>query len=396
MQTNFLTIDSFLLSYQEFWRQDPFYLCQKDSVSWQNTSPELVHWLDDLSHQDVIDLKEHSDRLVTCLSRFFPGLNEMVTLASLPRVNLTGLTLSRNTSLGVPGRKLEQILAMGESALSDHYGSEWLEWCSGKGFLGRILAQQSEQKVTSFEWQRSLCDSGQEIADAQHLNMTFVQGDAFSSSSQRVFNSNQHAVALHACGDLHVKLLQNCVAHQLPAVTISPCCYHLIQDESYQALSLLAQRSQLALSKADLRIPLQETVTGGERVKRHRQLEMIYRLGFSALLKGELAVGEYVPVPSIKKSQLDDGFQAFCEWAAAKKSLELPNVEFEQYRQIGEMMFWKMEKFSLIQQVFRRPLELWLALDKAMYLQEQGYHVTLSEFCEKKVTPRNILIHAHK
>ena len=342
MQTNFLTIDSFLLSYQEFWRQDPFYLCQKDSVSWQNTSPELVHWLDDLSHQDVIDLKEHSDRLVTCLSRFFPGLNEMVTLASLPRVNLTGLTLSRNTSLGVPGRKLEQILAMGESALSDHYGSEWLEWCSGKGFLGRILAQQSEQKVTSFEWQRSLCDSGQEIADAQHLNMTFVQGDAFSSSSQRVFNSNQHAVALHACGDLHVKLLQNCVAHQLPAVTISPCCYHLIQDESYQALSLLAQRSQLALSKADLRIPLQETVTGGERVKRHRQLEMIYRLGFSALLKGELAVGEYVPVPSIKKSQLDDGFQAFCEWAAAKKSLELPNVEFEQYRQNSGLLLPKL------------------------------------------------------
>ncbi|MBW3694625.1 methyltransferase [Vibrio sp. T187] len=396
MQTNFLAIDSFLLSYQEFWRQDPFFLCQEESVSWQNTSPPLMQWLDELSHQDITDLKAQSDRLVTCLSRFFPELNEMTTMITLPRENLSGLTLSRNTSVGVPGRKLEQILAMGESALSDHYGNEWLEWCSGKGFLGRILAQQSEQKVTSFEWQQSLCESGQEVADAQRLNMQFVQGDAFSPSSELVFNSNQHAVALHACGDLHVKLLQNSVAHQLPAVTISPCCYHLIQDESYQALSLLAQQSQLVLSKADLRVPLQETVTGGERVKRHRQLEMTFRLGFSALLKAELGFEEYMPVPSIKKSLLDDGFQAFCEWAAAQKSLELPKVEFEQYQQLGEVMFWKMEKFSLIQQVFRRPLEIWLALDKAMYLQEQGYQVSISEFCEKRVTPRNILIHAHK
>lgn len=396
MQTNFLAIDSFLLSYQEFWRQDPFFLCQEESVSWQNTSPQLMQWLDELSHQDIADLKAQSDRLVRCLSRFFPELNEMTTMITLPRENLSGLTLSRNTSVGVPGRKLEQILAMGESALSDHYGNEWLEWCSGKGFLGRILAQQSEQKVTSFEWQQSLCESGQEIADAQRLNMQFVQGDAFSPSSELVFNSNQHAVALHACGDLHVKLLQNSVAHQLPAVTISPCCYHLIQDESYQALSLLAQQSQLVLSKADLRVPLQETVTGGERVKRHRQLEMTFRLGFSALLKAELGFEEYMPVPSIKKSLLDDGFQEFCEWAAAQKSLELPSVEFEQYQQLGEVMFWKMEKFSLIQQVFRRPLEIWLALDKTMYLQEQGYQVSISEFCEKKVTPRNILIHAHK
>ncbi|GAM61607.1 hypothetical protein JCM19232_5908 [Vibrio ishigakensis] len=35
-----------------------------------------------------------------------------------------------------------------------------------------------------------------------------------------------------------------------------------------------------------------------------------------------------------------------------------------------------------------------MVLDKALFLQEQGYQVELSQFCDKKITPRNILIQA--
>lgn len=51
---------------------------------------------------------------------------------------------------------------------------------------------------------------------------------------------------------------------------------------------------------------------------------------------------------------------------------------------------------SLIQLVFQRPLEIWLALDKALYLEERGYRARLLEFCAKSVTPRNILLCAYK
>jgi hypothetical protein len=39
-------------------------------------------------------------------------------------------------------------------------------------------------------------------------------------------------------------------------------------------------------------------------------------------------------------------------------------------------------------------IELWLVLDRVLYLEQFGYRVTLSEFCEKQITPRNILIQA--
>lgn len=397
MHSRFKILDSFLLEHQVYWRSEPFHLCQTQQQPWQDVNSPLVDWLNSLTTENIQTLKEQPDLLITELGRFLPQLAQAHQSTQFTNTALKGLQLPRGTEDGIPGRKLQQIVSMGEASLEHHHGEEWLEWCSGKGFLGRILSQQSSQKVTSFEWQQSLCESGQKIADAQRLEMTFVQGDAFSESADKVFNPNQHAVALHACGDLHVELVKKSVSHGLPAVTISPCCYHLIRDESYQAMSSVAKTSALTLSKSDLRIPLQETVTGGERVKRHRQLEMSYRLGFSQLLKAEMGIDQYIPVPSIKKSELAEGFESFCRWACEVKELSLgSNIDFDSYLVQGEALFWEMEKLSLVQQVFRRPLEIWLALDRAIYLKEKGYEATIEEFCERSVTPRNLLIHGVK
>jgi hypothetical protein len=161
-------------------------------------------------------------------------------------------------------------------------------------------------------------------------------------------------------------------------------------------MSKVACSSTLKLSKHELRIPLQETVTGGERVKRHRFLEMSYRLGFDLLTRELKLSDEYLPIPSIKKSQLALGFESFCQWAAGKKTLVLPRVDFDEYLQRGIERFWQMERISLVQQLFRRPLELWIVLDKALYLEESGYHVSLSQFCSRETTPRNILLHAYR
>ncbi|MEZ8659237.1 methyltransferase [Vibrio cyclitrophicus] len=397
MHSRFKILDSFLLEHQIYWRSEPFHLCRTQQTPWRNVNRPLVDWLEGLSIQRIQTLKEQPQLLADELIFFLPQLYAVNQNIQFGRATLAGLKLARGTGDGIPGRKLQQIVSMGEAVLENHYGKEWLEWCSGKGFLGRILSQQSKQKVTSFEWQQSLCETGQAIADAQQLDMTFVQGDAFTEDAEEVFNIDQHAVALHACGDLHVELVKKSVFHGLPAVTISPCCYHLIREDVYQAMSCVARSSALTLSKSDLRIPLQETVTGGERVKRHRQLEMSYRLGFCQLLKAELGIDEYIPIPSIKKSELSEGFESFCGWASEVKGMSLgAGINFGLYLEQGEALFWEMEKLSLVQQVFRRPLEIWLALDRAIYLQEQGYEASIEEFCERSITPRNLLIHGVK
>ena len=51
-----------------------------------------------------------------------------------------------------------------------------------------------------------------------------------------------------------------------------------------------------------------------------------------------------------------------------------------------------MRNLELLRSLFRRPLEIWLLLDRALYLEEQSYRVQLGEFCDSSLTPRNILL----
>lgn len=396
MHTQFKSLDQFLTRNQQYWRFEAFISCFDSHLPWKESNPQLCAWLDGLSPKEIEGYKQNNLSLINALTPYLACVEQTSQWTTLPSIDKQGLALARGVENGVPGRKLEQILSMGEAALRDHHGSEWLEWCSGKGFLGRILASQTQHKVTSFEFQQMLCDAGQFEADKHNLPMHFVQGDALSRDAQQVFSSSQHAVALHACGDLHISLLNHATDKRLPAITFSPCCYHLIANEHYQALSIQGKQSKLGLSKSELRIPLQETVTGGERVRRQRIEEMSYRLGFDLLLRNVLGFERYQPVPSIKKSQLSQGFEAFCRWASDSKGIVLPDVDFSHFEQLGLEKYWQMERISLIQQPFRRCLEMWLVLDKGLFLNENGYRVQISEFCSREMTPRNILIHAVK
>lgn len=396
MQTLFLKLEQILLDHEKLWRFEPFHQSFDSELPWVNEYPKLSSWISKLSIEQVRYYKSSPSCFFTDVVDAFPAAKQIQNLVLLPSIECQNLPLSRDLESGIPGRKLEQILSMGSFALNHHKGIQWLEWCSGKGYLGRFLAANSKQSVTSFEWQSSLCEKGQQEADDQLLPMTFVQGDALSENAKQVVKQDMHAVALHACGDLHVRLIQHASEMESKAISVSPCCYHLIESDRYQALSELGLQSTLNLTKTELRIPLQETVTGGKRVSKHREDEMSFRLGFDLLLKQYLGIQHYIAIPSIKKSMLSLGFENFCYWAAKQKNIELPVLDFAYWEALGKQRFWHMERLSLAQQLFRRTIEMWLVYDRAMYLQEKEYQVMVAEFCERSVTPRNIIIHATK
>ena len=56
----------------------------------------------------------------------------------------------------------------------------------------------------------------------------------------------------------------------------------------------------------------------------------------------------------------------------------------------------EVRNLELLRNLFRRPLELWLLLDRALYLQEQGYKVKLGTFCDYQLSPRNLLLLAER
>ncbi len=80
---------------------------------------------------------------------------------------------------------------------------------------------------------------------------------------------------------------------------------------------------------------------------------------------------------------------------AAQKQLTLPNgLEYSRYLADAEQRYLQVQRMELVRHLFRRPLELWLVFDRALYLQQKGYQVAVNEFCDYQLTPRNILIQA--
>lgn len=307
-------------------------------------------------------------------------------------------------SAHIKGRKWEQIHAFVQHL--PHHDLPVLEWCAGKGHLGRLIAKARGVDVVSLEWQEKLCEEGQAFAHKWQLSQRFICVDAFDivdsalngdGKHSNPLYAQQHAVALHACGDLHVRLLTLAATAGTQALAISPCCYHLIRASHYQPLSTVAKQSALTLTRHDLQLPLQQSVIASPKQQTLRHQEIAWRLGFDALQRQYRNVDEYLPIPSIKQSQLSGCFADSCLWAATQKSVNLPqHIDFNLWLETGYQRQRLTRRIDLVAHLFRSVLEQWLILDRCCFLQEQGYQVSVSEFCANSVTPRNALILALK
>ncbi|WMC10655.1 methyltransferase [Oceanimonas pelagia] len=368
------------------WQRLPF-ACR--TLPW----PELAPVLDALSESELDALENNPEAALGLLAPYRPEITaeQHWPVAELKRASDYATPRWSN---GIPGRKWAQIRDFAANITTRH---SILEWCAGKGHLGRLLALEQGQAVTSLEWNADLCRQGEALAGRLGLEHRFYCGDALAPEAARLFEPAQQAVALHACGELHLRFLEHGTAAGTQALALSPCCYHLIDGEHYAPLSAAGRRAGLTLSRHDLRLPLQQQVTGGERVRRLRHTELTWRLAFDELQRELTGCDHYLPLPAFPKQLLSGDFTAFARWACEKKGLAMPaHIHSEHWLAAAESRRLLVKRIELVRHLYRQPLELWLLLDRALFLEERGYRVILGTFTEQANTPRRYLIQAHR
>ncbi|OIN01899.1 hypothetical protein BFR57_07535 [Idiomarina sp. MD25a] len=298
---------------------------------------------------------------------------------------------------GIKGRKLAQVQAF--IAQVPNQLAIATEWCAGKGHLGRLLSFTQQRPVVSIEWQSALCAEGAELARHHQLPQTFIQQDVLATTDdgkiQQTLRNSQTAMALHACGDLHIRLLEHATEAQVRDIFVAPCCYHLTRQAYYEPLSKIAQACDFRLSKNALRLAAQGLVTAGRRERGLRQTELVWRLSYESWRQDQLSDPCYRPLNSVSKAIFAGPFEDFCRWAAAQHGMSLDlSFDAEYWLAIGKQRFLVTEAIEQVRLKFQPYIERWLLLDRAVFLQEQGYEVSLKAFCERELTPRNTLISA--
>ncbi|WP_339673461.1 methyltransferase [Dasania marina] len=389
---HFQTLDTVLTQQQALWQPRAFYQSQAD---WQQQQPQLFTALLALSDQHVEQLSQNNAQRLQWFSHYLPDSCQQLACFEPPSLSVTSTDISPFKTVAIPGRKLAQILAFSQ-ALPDS-SNNLIEWCAGKGHLGRTISNLSQQTVHCLELDRQLCDSGQQLAHKHQADLHFHHHDVLQALPTQLQGPQYDHIGLHACGQLHIQLLTTACQQQAQHITLSPCCYHKIAAEIYHPLSPAAANSALQLSRQDLQLAQEETVTGGQRIHNLRYQEQLWRLAFDELQQALSGQHSYRPLPSISKKIFSGNFHDFCQWAAQQCQLSLPQaLDAPHYLAKGEQRLQQVRRLDLLRQLFKRPLEYWLALDRVLFLYQQGYQAQLLQFCPSATSPRNLLISAKR
>lgn len=361
-------------------------------LPWESDYPQLAKRLRALTLAEAEALHNDPPASAKLLADWLP-VDRWLSLAAVARALPRALVAwPRAFARDVPGRKWAQIDAF-VAGLQDQAELPCIEWCSGKGHLARAVQYQwGGRRLSALEKNPALIVQGRELARRHGMLIDMRRCDVLGDEVMCHLAQPVHVVALHACGELHLRLLRCAVAATLPAISCAPCCYHLGAPGPYQALSRAAHAAPLALGRDDLRTAVQETVTAPGHARRQRARMQQWQLGFDLLQREQRGIDEYLPPPPASGA---GDFAAYCRGAAQRLQIALPSDgALARYERAGTERFRVVSALDLVRHRFRRLLELWLVLDRALFLADHGYRVEVTEFCARELTPRNLLIQA--
>jgi len=382
--SHFLALQSSLAATQEFWRPAPFH---ERRPGWMRRHPALAEAVLALDESMLDGLASDPAAAAAWLARWLPATAGMQALCSVDPLPVRELPpLSSRFDDSIPRRKRLQIEAFG--AVAPACRAPLLEWCAGKGHLGRRLALADRVTVSSLDSDPALCREAERLAARAGVDQQACCLDALSAAAGELVRGRE-VVALHACGELHRRLVREAGHAGARAYRIAPCCYYRGAEHGYRPLSLAAN---LPLDDGELRMAVTETVTAPAGVRRRLRRDQVFKLGFKAICEA-LALPlrrTFRPVPP---AWLAAGFEGYCRALAAREGVEMPaRLDWSRWQTAGEARRAELRRLELVRHVFRRPLELWLVLDLALALQAAGFETRLGSFCRRELTPRNLML----
>ncbi|MDI9244030.1 methyltransferase [Marinobacter sp. CHS3-4] len=302
-------LNDWLLDHRPLWQPTPF----TDPVpEWTRQWPDMADRIARMSDEDCQRFESDPVALSRELAALMPSLATLPELTDVPVFSgdEDGCTLPETRAHDMPGRKRLQSGAFASAVRP--LNSTVVDWCCGKGHLARTLLPFSDHPVQGLEWNPALVNDGNRLAQKFGDSVTLRCQDVMANDLH--LPGDAHAVALHACGDLHRRLLSRAANQRLPRVSIAPCCFHLSASNDYRPLSEFArhQLKGLALTKADLKLAVEETVTAPARVRDQVNTFSQWRLGFDGLQRSLRGVDEYLPVPSHPGWVGRGDFRQFC------------------------------------------------------------------------------------
>ena len=368
------------------WEPRPF---EHPAPPWTESHSELTAFLDALDDDALGTLEADPDALRHALAPWLPTLPAAASLDALPWL---GPDPSQSPPTAIPARKAAQIEAFLRAleTLGPPAGSA-VDWCAGKGHLSRALAERFGLAVRALEKELHLIAAGEHLAEGQQIS--FEAEDVLARPI--ALEPGEHLCALHACGGLHDAALQSFSRSDGSQLFLAPCCYALHRPHGGEWRGWARSSPAIQLDSHALRLAAADLATAPAGVRARRTRELVLRQAFDLFQRDTFDRDAYLPCPSMPPAIIDRGFEAFAAQAAAHHGLALPTqLDGDRWMAAGAKRAARVRRRNLLRLAFGRVLELRIVLDRALWLAEQGFAVSLITFCDRALTPRNLLLSA--
>lgn len=388
-------LGSWLDKHRDLWSERAFVGLP---LKWEHDYPEVSQALRSLTDGQIEAFDSKPWDLPGMPAAYQNWVSEARQFIEIPGFEQDHRLLPSVRPRGVTARKWDQIRSFLAVLLAENPDGidRWFDWCSGKGHLSRTLAVATSKNMICVERDQKLCEKGFRLASQVGVRASFISADVLARDFEHELDKKTAAIALHACGALHQRLMFQAVQGECRFLAFAPCCYHRGMEETYLPMSEAGRSSLSNVTRGHLKlVGLCEVVTSNRRSELRRR-EQTFRLGLDLMIREHTGKDEYSMLGPCPRSWVDLSFREFCQNMIARSGLDLEPKSFKEYKEQGEKRFRLVRALGLVRGLFRRPLEVWLALDRAQFLVEKGFDVRLGKFCSHSVTPRNIMLIAQR
>lgn len=400
LQDNYLNHLSFLAPYEPLWNNE---VLNSYPYSLTHYSPEWLEFLGQLSEENLhkidafLDLKEIESH------SFGKFCLELRKLVHLPQQKINSHQLPIKAFDKIKDKKEYEIgiLApyIAELFQKEHL-SQVIDIGSGVGNLARVLANYFDIKTTCLEKDFYFHSLGKKYIEQYSTpegikNIEFKQLalEEWHEEALSLIDPNALIIGLHACGSLSQRVLETSKLRHPKCILNFGCCYLHMNPENDLNLSSFAKNHPHHIKYHGLTLAARQRSGFSFAEFQLKKRVKDFRYALHLFLYHEAGIKEFVSVGDSKPRDYQQDFAFY-----AQKKLKKLNSKLNFHDEILNNFYKspshqknikQMFLADIIRAQFGRVLEHLILLDRAIYLEEQGYDVTLSTFFDETISPRN-------
>jgi hypothetical protein len=209
---------------------------------------------------------------------------------------------------------------------------------------------------------------------------------------KEIFTSNSFTVGLHTCGPLAIEHIKESLKYQTKGLINFGCCYNKLSPETDVNLSQFSKaHKKFSLNKYALTLATRAHCE--ERFEDYQNKKKVknYRYALHLYLQ-EKGLTQFVSVGSSPLSIYKLPFSQYAEKKLKSLGLDFSEKELESFykKESIQKMIQRLFIANMIRCQLGRPLELFILIDRCLWIEEQGLQVSLLEYFEEKKSPRNL------